>query len=433
MSLTSLYTGISGLQSYSNAMSVIGNNLANVNTTGFKASRISFEDIFSQSITSGAGSVQVGRGVQVGSVHRIFSQSSFQTTSTNTDLAIDGDGFFVVAKDAQQYYTRAGEFILDNNGILVNHRGYALQGLQIDENGNYVSGLQDIDLSSVNVAPRATTSLSLNVNLDADAQQDPGGPAFDVNDAFNTSNYYTSMTVYDPLGNSHLTTFYFRRTDVDSWSWHAVVDESELDDGTGNPVGAGPHLAADGTLDFTDGRLSGQSTTTAFNEQFLGSSGPQAITVDFGDLYDPVAGTGGLETTQFAGGASTEFISQDGYAQGDLISILINNEGVVSGLFSNGQTLDVYQLRLARFMSPWGLNSIGRNLFAETTDSGPPLEGFAGTSGLGQINSNSLELSNVDLATEFVEMIRTQQAFQANSRVITTTDQMLQELVNLKR
>ncbi len=425
MSLSSLYTGISGLDAYSQAMSVIGNNIANVNTVGFKASRISFEDILSQSLVGATGQFQIGRGVQVGSVQRLFSQSTFQTTSSATDLAIDGDGFFIVSRDGTTLYTRAGQFYLDEQGILVNHRGYALQGWMLDDQGSITSTLQDINLSNISSAPRATSRVVINVNLDVN-EAILANP-FDVTDPVNTSSYMTPITVYDATGNGHLVNVYFRKQDNDTWEWHALLDGAELEGGT-----PGNQEVAAGSLDFTDGKLQTETFTTPFSVQFFGTSGAQGIDFDFGSSIDE-GGTGLDGSTEFAGGSTTKFLSQDGYTQGNLISIQIDNEGVVSGVFSNGQSRQVYQVALARFTSPWGLTSIGGNLFAETTHSGPPIVGEAGSSGLGQINSNSLELSNVDLATEFVEMIKTQQAFQANSRIITTTDQMLQEIVNLKR
>jgi len=426
MALSSLYTGISGLAAYSQAMSVIGDNIANVNTVGFKASRISFEDIFSQSLVGATGRFQIGRGVQVASIQRIFSQSTFQTTSSATDLAIDGDGFFIVSRNGTTFYTRAGQFYLDEQGYLINHRNYVLQGWMLDDTGAITSVLQDINLSNISSAPKATTRVSLHVNLDINTPILSG--SFDVDDPVNTSNYMAPVTVYDATGNAHLVNIYFRKQDNDTWEWHAILDGGELEGGT-----AGQNTeVANGTLDFTDGRLQTETINQAFTARFFGTSSDQAIELDFGESIDE--GGNGLDgSTEFAGGSTTKFLSQDGYAPGNLISIQIDNRGVISGVFSNGRSRPVFQIALARFMSPWGLTSMGGNLFAETTHSGPPIVGEAGSSGLGQINSNSLELSNVDLATEFVEMIKTQQAFQANSRVITTTDQMLQEIVNLKR
>jgi|Deesub1362A_J573_1020465.scaffolds.fasta_scaffold00118_28 flagellar hook protein FlgE len=429
MSLSSLYTGVSGLDAYSQAMSVIGNNIANVNTVGYKASRISFEDILSQSLVGGSGQLQVGRGVQVNSIQRLFSQSSFQTTSSATDLAIDGDGFFIVNHEGANYYTRAGQFILNAEGLLVNPRGYVLQGWALDSNGDVAGNLQDINLAGISSAPEQTSNIQIYVNLDVNASiLDPVANPWDPTDPVNTSNFSTTLTVYDALGNGHQVSIYFRKVTDTQWDWHAVVDQGELSGGTS---GVNQEVAA-GTLSFTDGRLASETTITPFSVQFFGTSGPQTVSFDFGESLAE-GGTGLDGTTEFAGGSTVRFLSQDGYAQGSLVSIQIDNDGTISGLFSNGKSRPLYRVALARFTSPWGLISTGGNLFMESTQSGPPIIGEAGSSGLGRINSNSLELSNVDLAHEFVEMIKTQQAFQANSRVITTTDQILQELVNLKR
>jgi flagellar hook protein FlgE len=421
-----MYTGISGLDSYSEAMSVIGNNIANVNNVGFKASRISFEDVLSQNLVGATGQFQIGRGVQVASVQRLFGQSSFQTTSSATDLAIDGDGFFIVSQDGVTHYTRAGQFFMNEEGRLVNQRGYALQGWTLDPNGNINSGLVDINLSTISSAPQPTSDIQIHVNLDVN--ETVIANPWDVNTPADTSNYSTPITVYDALGNSHLVSVYFRKLNNTTWDWHAVLDQGELEGGT---AGVNQEVAS-GSLVFTDGRLQSEALSTPFTAQFFGTSGAQTIAMDFGQSLSE-GGTGLDGSTEFAGGSTTKFLSQDGFSQGNLISIQIDEEGVVSGIFSNGQSRSLYQVALARFTSPWGLTSIGGNLFSETTNSGPPIVGQAGSSGLGQIASNSLELSNVDLATEFVEMIKTQQAFDANSRVITTTDEMLQEVVNLKR
>jgi flagellar hook protein FlgE len=426
MSLSSLYTGISGLDTYGEAMSVIGNNIANVNTVGFKSSRMSFEDILSQSLVGATGEFQIGRGVQIGTVQRLFSQSTFQTSSSATDLAIDGDGFFIVSKEGANFYTRAGQFYTDENGVLVNQQKYAVQGWSLDQNGNINSALQDVNLSNISSAPQPTSAVQMNVNLDVNATA-PVTP-WDVNDPLATTNYSTPITIYDVTGNGHLVNVYYRKLNDTTWDWHAVLDQGDLVGGT---AGVNAEVAT-GSLVFTDGRLQTENLTTPFSAQFAATSAAQAITIDFGQSIGE-GGTGLDGSTQFAGTSTTKFLGQDGYSPGNLISIQIDTDGVVSGLFSNGQSREVFQVALSRFTSPWGLTATGGNLFAETTGSGPPIVGSAGTSGLGQINSNSLELSNVDLANEFVEMIKTQQAFQANSKVITTTDEMLQEIVNLKR
>ncbi|MBW2145411.1 MAG: flagellar hook protein FlgE [Deltaproteobacteria bacterium] len=426
MGLNSIYTGISGLNSYGTAMSVIGNNLANVNTVGYKASRVSFADILSQSLTGSSGQFQIGRGVQITSVVPQFSQGSFESTSSATDLAIDGDGFFMVRDPSGLFYTRAGQFIFNEQGDLVSPDGFALQGWRLRD-GNVSDVMGNINITAISSAPRVTSDVSLTINLDG-AETQPAA-AWDAQDPYNTSNYSTTLTVYDTLGEGHMLTIFFRRAAAaNTWEYYALVD--------GNDTGAGTQYeqVGDGTLDFTgDGALNLETVANQISVNWNnGATVPQTIDVNFGESITE-GGTGLVGTTQFAGESFTLYQTQDGYAAGNLVNISIDENGRISGLFSNGVSMEIYQIAVAGFESPWEMDMVGRNLYAATNESGQPIIGIPGTSGLGGIAANSLEMSNVDIATEFVNMIRTQQAFQANSRIITTTDQMLQELINLKR
>jgi flagellar hook protein FlgE len=426
MALNSLYTGISGLNSYGTAMSVIGNNLANVNTVGFKASRITFADIMSQSLSGGAGEFQIGRGVQINSVVPQFMQGSFESTNSATDLAIGGEGFFLVKDQSGLFYTRAGEFIFNQDGDLVNPSGLALQGWRLRD-GNISDIMDNINITSISSAPRVTGDVSLTINLDG-GETEPLA-VWDAQDPYNTSNYSTTLTIYDTLGESHMLTVFFRKAAAtNTWDYYALVDGD--DTGAGTPY----EQVGNGTLEFTgDGALNLETFTTPISINWNnGATVPQAVNIDFGDSISE-GGTGLDRTTQFGGESYTLYQTQDGYAAGNLLNISVDDRGKISGLFSNGVTMEIYQVALASFESPWELDMVGRNLYSATNDSGQPIIGIPGSSGLGSISSNSLEMSNVDISTEFVNMIRTQQAFQANSRIITTTDQLLQELINLKR
>ena len=422
MSISSLYTGITGLIGYSQAMSVIGNNIANVNTVGFKESRMDFSDILSHSVGGVSGQFQVGRGVRISAVERQFSQSAFESTNSGSDLAINGEGFFIVkGSDGVNYYTRAGQFHTDELGKLVNDQGYVLQGYLLDSDGNIINNVtQDIDLSTVSSEPRATTGVDLHLNLDSESTgKDPA--LFDANDP-STYNYSTTLNVYDSLGNAHALSVYLIKDSAatNAWTW-----ATGLTDTGGNPI--------QGTLGFTTSGLLDTESAGVFTVNFDSPNvADQTITFDFGDSIttDGGAGTG---TTQYSGTSTTLFLSQDGYPAGDLSSIQIDTNGVIGGWFDNGQTKSLYQLGLGRFISPWGLDSVGNNLFIETLNSGAVITGPPKTAGFGDIQSNSLELSNVDLSQQFVEMIRVQHAFSANSRIITTADSMLQEVMNLKR
>ena len=431
--LSSFYSGISGLAAYGNAMSVIGNNIANMNTVGFKSSRVAFADLYNMALSHAAGgSLQVGRGVRMSSINRLFTQGSLETTGSATDMAIQGDGFFILSDrtGSGTYYTRSGHFIFDKDGDLVNPEGYAVQGWAIDPNTGIRTGaLGPLSFSTAAVPASATQNVNVSVNLDSNATVDPGGGgAFDPTDPENTSNYSTSLSVYDSLGNSHVVTIYFYKAALGSWTWHACVDGSEITGGVPGQL----EIEAQGTLTFDTAGALTADVTLASDFDFLGAAQDQNITFDFGTSV--AEGGAGLDgTTQFAGTPSTYILTQDGYASGLLEGLILDTEGVLTGIFSNGQTQTLSQIALARFPSPWGLEGIGSNLFVESNQSGQPLINPPGTSGLGTIASNSLEMSNVDLAAEFVDMMRMQQAFTANSKVITTTDQMLAEVVNLKR
>jgi flagellar hook protein FlgE len=432
--LSSLYTGISGLTVYGNAMSVIGNNIANINTVGFKTGRVSFADLYHMALANSAvGQLQIGRGVKMSSIDQLFTQGSLEATGSATDLAIQGDGFFMVSDGSGIYYTRAGHFIFDKNGRLVNPDGYTVQGWTLDPTTGLPTGpVGDLTFTTTAVPARATQDTFMAVNLDSNATANPGGAAFDATSATtaeNTSNYSTSFAVYDSLGNSHVVTTYFRKTGAGAWSWYACVDGGDITGGTAGQL----EIEAQGTLSFTTTGALDNHTTTASDFDFVGAAQNQSVTFDFGTSITGESGTGLDGSTQFAGDFSTYILTQDGYASGLLQGLIIDDEGIITGRFSNGTTQNLSQVALARFPSPWGLEAVGDNLYVQSNDSGLPLVNAPGTSGLGTIASNSLEMSNVDLASEFVDMIRMQQAFTANSKVITTTDQMLSEVVNLKR
>lgn len=402
MGLTSsLYSAVTGLRCYGTAISVSGDNIANLNTAGFKGSRITFQDALNELIATAQGTSQVGRGVLVSDVGMMFTQGSFETTNSPTDLAINGDGLFILRdpNTQQVYYTRAGHFRLNPDGKLVNPEGYILQGWQIGSNT-----LTDVVVDTAASAAQATTQIDLAVNLDAEAQ--PPLNAFDPQTE-GTWNYQTSITVYDALGARHQVIFYFVKTADNQWDWYAYKS-TDLTTQLGS-----------GTLTFnSDGSLNSGDTANI-------ALGSQAIQVDFSPDV--------AKTTQYAADFSTLYQYQDGYPTGFLEGISIEADGIIYGHYTNGQTRQLYQVVLADFVNPSGLTKKGGNLYAQSPHSGEPLIGTPGSGGLGTIVPNSLEQSNVDLAEEFTKIIIYQRAFQANARVITTTDDMLGEVVNLRR
>ncbi len=423
---SSLYSGVSGLAANGNAMSVIGNNIANSNTIGYKASRTLFSDLLSSSVSGSGGSSQVGRGVGMSVIDNLFSQGTFENTESNTDLAIEGPGFFMVRDPygAAVNYTRAGGFRFNSEGYLTNPEGFRVQGYALDLEGNTVGDISDIQVetrafSQANPTSQITLSTNLNANSPyLNAPFDPANPGA-------TSNYAASIRVYDSLGTTHLMTTYFSKMDPATnpleWTFSTTVDGGELSGGTPG------QLTVVGT-----GRL---LFDTAGN---LVSTTPDPVTTTAGalnwaNLADPGRQvTFNMNTTQYTSESVVISQQQDGFATGTLVKLDIDSNGNVLGNYSNGQPRMLGRIALAKFTNPGGLVKEGNNMFSVTGASGPPVIGTVG-SGVGKIFTNSLEQSNVDLAQEFVKMITTQRGFQANSRIITTTDEMLGELINLKR
>ena len=417
---SALYSAISGLQSNSQAMTVTGNNIANSNTVGFKASSTVFSDLLSANIASSSGSSQVGRGSQVQTVQTIFSQGGFESTDSGTDLAIQGSGFFIVSSpsSATNLYTRNGNFSFDNNGYLVTADGYRVQGSTYNADGLLASGsLSDIRVDLVSQIPaQQTENVTLQTNLDSSADI---LSAFDATAAESTSNYATTTTVYDSLGSSHLLTCYFTKTAAQAWEWNLTVDGGDLTGGTAGDL----EVIGSGSLIFdSNGNLmSGETGDTTIGALIWanGANQNQQISYTF-------------DTTQFDSDSTVFSQDQDGYASGEITNTAIAADGTVSAVYSNGETIPVAKIALATFINPNGLNAVGSSLFSATSYSGTPSIGYPGAS-QGTLITQALELSNVDLATEFVDLITIQNAYSANSKVITTTNEMLTELVNLIR
>lgn len=648
--LSSFYSGISGLNSNSQQINVVGNNIANVNTIGYKAQRASFEDVLYQSIYGTSGTSQVGRGSALASVDTLFSQGSFESTSEPTDLAIGGQGFFIVKnpENNTNYYTRAGQFRFDKEGQMTNSAGDILQGKAIDRITNSAFGVDtDIIISPEPSEPRRTARINMVTNLQSnaawkgsvsalsaiannlqtvrattgkypiatDVDLHPGmgyaatitnrnsttdpithtgsnDVTFNINGTLSingvnitlsgistltgagslvatintalaaasvpitasatgsaltltvnaaaandgtdivvddsgltsgsigwsdsdkastdlygsnmsmvttwttpdgtvrtktytapvsthrgtltnwagsglditagdgsgyvldettqtfdvsgfqpkyvsatsnpstTSDYSSSITAYDSLGQPHVVTVYFRKAFEETvgsaqsnvWEWHAMISGADSATGLDTEVRSG-YLTFNNNGVLTTG---GDPVTATFNFS-MGAEQGQKVDLVFGSA------SGGGSTTQYPIASKTSYQSQDGYPPGVLENVTVSQEGIISGHYSNGQILDLYQLTLANFNNLQGLKREGGNLYSETLESGTPVTNPPGNGGLGKINPNSLEQSNVDLATEFVKMIIAQRGYQANSRVITTTDEILQELMNLKR
>lgn len=540
---SSMWTGVTGLQAASSQMNVISNNLANVDTTGYKSQRMDFEDMVYANVPTATGISQMGEGVRVADITSDFSQGGLQASTSATDMAISGLGFFNVKDPATQaeYYTRAGNFLFNKDGTLVDQNQYAVQGWAVNQSAvrdaaaqgttlgqtPTVGSVTNIRLDTLALGAQATTNMSVVSNLDptsAPHSTSATNPFFSLFQSYNYNpaqpstpaladtafSFQSTMKVYDQRGGAHDATVYYDKvSDVGGKEyWQYMVATTPAQDGrTVNINGTTQNMASNskagvvmmGTMVFDDsGKLQNITSYTLnsaslsnpvsnlsdwtlakvsstgypmFTANFRGVSGASVtgasnavnIAVNFGirsssttwattaisadevgfsHLSNAAALQGfsadsitinNLSTTNFDSPSSTLFVSQDGYPPGTLQSVSVDNNGVLSGRYSNGQVQELYVLALADFSSPWGLKRDGSNLFSQTPASGDALIGAANTGRLGSVNGSSLETSNVDMAAQMVQMIQTQRGFEANSKIITTADTLLSEVIQLKR
>jgi len=421
----SLYIGISGLQANGDGISIVGDNIANTSTIGYKRNRASFADMLGGQL----GASRMGGGVRLGGSQTMWDQGAINQTGNPLDLAISGGGQFVVkgshGGQIGQYYTRDGRFQIDSQGYVSNQEGLRLQGFTIDATGTRALSPGDLPLGASQSPPVATTKASMKVNLDAKAVVPP---AFDPANPNTTSNYATSETVYDSLGAAHHVEVYFRAQGAGAWEFHAMVDGGDLAGGT---PGTLTEIASGGLSFSSAGALQSQ-TVAASLANFASATPAQAITFNFGDDVAS-GGTGLAGSTQFAATSSVNGLDIDGRSAGKLTSILISDDGKIRGVFDNGDKIDLAQVALADFANEEGLSRVGDGLVAETPTSGKPLVDVPGTGARGAISQGALESSNVDLSTELVTLIAYQRAFEANAKTVTTADEMMTDVNNLKR
>ncbi|NBV49619.1 flagellar hook protein FlgE [bacterium] len=420
--VSSMSTAISGLESNGQALGVITDNIVNANTTGFKASRSEFQNILAE--TSGGG-IQVGRGATLAGVTNILNQGSITHTDRPTDLAISGNGFFILKGDALgQTYTRDGSFRFDKDGWLVNLNGYRVQAYEATPSGAISGKLSDIRIPYNTIAAKSTERVQMHVNLDARA---PIGAPIDLTKPEETSNFNTGVQIFDSVGNARPITMYYNKTGENVWEFYAMTDGANLTDG----VPGEQSVVAQGSLSFDqNGRLEGVQQNIV-NSNFVGAIPDQNLQFDFGDPIDQL-GSGEKGTTQYGSKSAMFRNVQDGWASGTLTDTSIDADGMVSGVYTNGQNRILGQLGVARFEATERLAKMGDNQFRESVLSGQPLVGKPNTNGRGIIMTKSLEQSNVDLAHEFVQMIKAQRGFQASAKGVTTANEMLDEVVNLK-
>jgi flagellar hook protein FlgE len=404
-------TAISGLNAATTDLNVIGNNVANASTNGFKLSRAEFADIYPVS-SFGIGSNTPGAGVKVQSISQQFTQGNVNFSNSALDLAINGDGFFRLSDSGAIYYSRAGGFGLDADGYLSNKKGAHLTGY-LAANGAITGAMGEMQVSLADIAPSATTAGTMSVNLDSTAVAPAVAIPFSPTDPTSYNNS-TSYTVYDSLGSSHLTTVYYRKTAANTWNTYLYVDGNAATTGSTVPI----TFSATGALATVNGAAA--PTTSPYTYTTTNGSNPLAFTVDFG------------QSTQYGSSFGVNFITQDGYTTGRLDSVDIDGEGVMYARYTNGQSLIQGQVVLSNFTNPQGLKPNGDTTWAETSVSGAPLTGAPGTASLGLIQSGALEDSNVNLTEQLVKLITAQRNFQASAQVITTENNITQTIINMR-
>jgi len=442
MSLFStMNTATSGLGAASSRMGVIGDNIANLNTTGFKGSRANFADFLPQDVFGLAGPSQLGKGAALNSISTLHQQGSIDQSTNALDMAISGNGFFVVNDGVQDFYSRNGTFFLDEDGFVINAQELNLQGYNATD-GVLGATVEDLQLDLDPIAPDATTTITMTANLSAEADfatTPVASLTFDgvtdtLEDAANQGDFATSISVYDSLGIPHQVTVVFERTATGDWSYYSLVDGSEVTSTslpTGGTAGAAYQIAS-GTLSFdTDGNLTAftETLTSATDPWSFAGAAAQDFALEFGIDAAGTATDGRLR--QHNGDSNVSAVAQDGFPTGNLTSLSVDSDGIIYGEYTNGEEFVMGQVVTAKFPSNAGLERLGNTLFRATLDSGSPAVGAPDSGGRGVIAGNALENSNVDLEDEFVSMITAQRTFQANARVINTSNDTLQELVNL--
>lgn len=415
--LRSLSAAVSGLRNHQTKLDAIGNNIANVNTVGYKSSQVRFQDIFSQTLQGatspqaargGVNPMQVGLGMEVASINTLHTPGAITGTGRETDLAIEGHGYFVVTDGYQYYYTRDGTFTRDSSGVLVNANGLQLLGCLVeDEVGSEDGETGEVkfssELSKIHIplgeemVAQATTWMSFSGNLDAAAEEGADGAC----------EYDTY--VIDSLGNRHELTFTFEKTSNNKWKYSISSTDATITNLTG------------GNIEFTEDGCYSNPDDLSFSFTPITGANEINVALDFSAL------------SQLSYPSNVSIKEQDGFEAGDLSTFNIEATGLITGTYSNGMVRPLGQLALASFANPEGLLKKGANLYEISSNSGQPRLGMPGTEGRGLIRARSLEMSNVDLSYEFTEMITTSRAFQANTRVITTSDEVLMELINIKR
>ncbi len=412
---------LSGINSASEELRVIGNNVANASTTGFKKSRAEFADVYAA--TDGAASTAIGSGVRLAGVSQQFGQGNIGFTNSKLDLAINGRGFFVLDEGGTRGYTRAGNFQVDREGFLTNPDGAKLVVNGADENGAITGAVGPLQLDRSNITPQATNRVDVGLNLDSTEERPPTVPfSPNIPSSFNSS---TSLSVFDSLGGSHLATMYYVKGEQPgTWEMYTLVDGKDIH-GSQSPPLAFDTLGFDGAGQLAS--INGTPVPPGIIEYpaFDTGSGAEPLQLNMNLLSNsPI--------TQFGTRFNVSELTQNGFTSGRLSGIDFDDTGVIRARYSNGQTRTLGQVALADFSNAQGLRPLGDTGWAESFASGVPLLGTPGSGSLGVLQSGALEGSNVDLTSELVNMITAQRNFQANAQVITTADTVTQTIINIR-
>jgi flagellar hook protein FlgE len=423
--LSSFNVGVSGLSAAGSSMSVIGDNIANSGTFGFKKSRAQFQDMLSKSLKGIDGGDQIGSGTKLAHVTPMFVQGSISRTENITDLAINGNGFFPVKSPSGRGYSRDGSFHFDKEGNLVNSDEFPVMGFLADGDGKLTQKTGEIRLGNTTIPASATSEVNFMMNLDSREEI----KVFDPKDPDRTSSFNTSAVVYDNVGTERLLSVYFNKVADNQWEYHAMVDGADVNGGVpGELVEQGNGRIVFNNLGQLQEEIPGANSFN-FNK---GAAPNQQVNFNFGQSITE-GGNGRELSSQFGSQSTVARTTADGSNAATLASISFNDEGVLLAMYDNGEVRNIAQVAVAKFENNEGLFKTGKNLFKETRKSGQASLGKPGVDGRGEILSKSIELSNVDIADEFINLMNAQRNFQANTRTITTADAMLQEILNIKR
>ena len=418
-------SALSGINAAAQELRIIGNNVSNASTTGFKQSRANFADVYAAS-SSGGTANSIGAGVRLASVDQLFTQGNIGFTDSKLDMAINGQGFFILDDNGSKIYSRSGQFQADRDGFIVNSSDQRMIVNVADGNGTITGAAGPLRLDSSNIPPSSTNLIEVAVNLDS-GEVPPTTLPFDP-DRPSSFTHSTSLTVYDSLGTPHLTSMYYVKSDIpNQWDLHTFVDGKHL---------KGPVNPETGLYNPDSIKFNGSGALSHINNVAVPPGKIQFPDFETGSGADPMKMTidlqGSVPVTQFGGSFTVNGIKQNGYTSGRLTGIDIDDTGIVRARFTNGQNRTLGQVTLANFSNPNGMRTLGETNWAESFDSGPALIGTPGSGSLGLIQSGALEGSNVDLTGQLVNMITAQRNFQANAQVISTADTVTQTVINIR-